>query len=131
MSEVYDLLKTSGYSDRAIEYYETHLHVGSMANPDAHAIFTGSCGDTMEFFLKISDVISDAKFQAIGCAGAFASGSALCEIIKGKLPMDCHMLDETDILNHLGSMPPQKTHCARLAIVTLHRAIEQYITKKQ
>jgi nitrogen fixation NifU-like protein len=130
MSDVHNLLKLSGYSDRAIEYYETHLNVGGLENPDAHAIFTGSCGDTMEIFLRIAQVITDAKFQAIGCAGAFASGSALCEIIKGKLPIDCDMLDETDILTHLGSMPPQKIHCARLAIVTLHRAIEQYITKK-
>lgn len=129
MSDVRGLLKTSGYSDRAIEYYETHLNVGSIENPDAHALFTGPCGDTMEIFLKITDVITDAKFQAIGCAGSFTSGSALCEIIKGKTPMECEMLDEADILDHLGSMPSQKVHCARLALVTLHRAIEQYLTE--
>jgi len=66
MSEIRNLLKTSGYSDRAIEYYENHVNVGSIENPDAHAIFTGPCGDTIEIFLKItSDIITDAKFQAI------------------------------------------------------------------
>lgn len=126
MSEIRILLKTSGYSDRAIEYYENHLNVGSIENPDAHSIFTGPCGDTMEIFLKISDVITDAKFQAIGCAGSFASGSALIKMIIGKTPEDCLMLDESDILDHLGEMPQQKIHCARLAVSTLIKAIEQY-----
>ena len=130
MSEIRTLLKTSGYSDRAIEYYENHLNVGSIENPDAHSIFTGPCGDTMEFFLKISDVITDAKFQAIGCAGSFASGSALTKMIYGKTLKDCIKLDESDILKHLGTMPEQKVHCARLAVLTLQKAIEQYEKKE-
>jgi nitrogen fixation NifU-like protein len=126
MSEVRKLLKTAGYSDRAIEYYENHLNVGSIESPDAHSMFTGPCGDTMEIFLKISNVITDAKFQAIGCAGSFASGSALCEMINGKTLMYCEKLDENDILNNLGAMPQQKVHCAQLAIFTLKKAIEGY-----
>lgn len=131
MSEVRALLKTSEYSDKVIEYYENHLNVGSIENPDAHFIFTGPCGDTMEIFLKItSDVITDAKFRAIGCAGSFASGSALAEMMKGKTLRDCEKLDENDILNHLGAMPPQKVHCAQLAVLTLQKAIEQYEKKE-
>jgi len=127
MSKVRDLLKMSGYSDRAIEYYENHLNLGSIENPDAQYIYTGPCGDTMEIFLKItSDVITDAKFQAIGCAGSFTSGSALTKMINGKTLKDCEKLDENDILNHLGAIPQQKVHCARLAILTLKKAIEQY-----
>jgi len=49
MSEVRNLLKTSGYSDRAIQYYENHVNVGNIENPDAHAIFTGPCGDTKNY----------------------------------------------------------------------------------
>lgn len=127
MSDVRNLLKVSGYSDVAIEYYLTHLNVGTLSQPDAHAVYTGPCGDTMEIFLKISVVVTDAKFQAIGCAGSFASGSALCEIIKGKTPAECVTLDEYKLLNHLGAMPEQKVHCARLAILTLQVAIKQYI----
>ncbi len=131
MSEVRNLLKTSGYSDRAIEYYENHLNVGIIENPDAHSIFTGPCGDTMEIFLKItSDIITEAKFQAIGCAGSFTSGSALTKMIIGKTLIDCEKLDENDVLNHLGKMPEQKVHCARLSVLTLKKAIEQYEQKK-
>ena len=131
MSEIRNLLKTSGYSDRAIEYYENHLNVGSIENSNAQSIYTGPCGDTMEIFLKItSNVITDAKFQAIGCAGSFTSGSALAEMICGKTLRYCEKLDEHDILNHLGAMPIQKVHCARLAILTLKKAIEQYKKKE-
>ena len=131
MSKVRDLLKVSGYSDRAIEYYENHLNFGSIENPDAQYIYTGPCGDTMEIFLKItSDVITDAKFQAIGCAGSFTSGSALTKMINGKTLKDCEKLDENDILNHLGAIPQQKVHCARLAILTLKKAIELYEKKE-
>jgi len=131
MSDVRDLLKISGYSDRAIEYYENHINVGSIENPDAHYIFTGPCGDTMEIFLKISSgIITDAKFLAIGCAGSFTSGSALTKMITGKFLKDCEKLDETDVLHHLGEMPEQKVHCARLAVLTLKKAIEQYEKKE-
>ncbi len=126
-----DLLKKSGYSDRAIEYYENHLNVGRIENPDVQYIFTGPCGDTMELFLKItSNVITEAKFQAIGCAGTFTSGSALTKMINGKTLKDCEKLDENDIQKHLSAIPQQKVHCARLAILTLKKAIEQYEKKE-
>jgi len=127
---IHDLLKMSGYSDRAIEYYENHLNVGKIENPDARCMFTGSCGDTMEIFLQItSGVITEAKFQAIGCAGSFSSGSALTKMIIGLTIKDSKSIDENDILNHLGEMPKEQVHCARLTVLTFIKAIEQYEKK--
>lgn len=127
MSEVIDLLKKSEYSDRAIEYYINKVNVGEIEDHSTHFTYTGPCGDTMAMFLKIeSGVIKDAKFQAIGCAGAFASGSALTEMIKGKTLEQAARIDETDIVNHLGAIPEQKIHCACLAKRTLGFAIEDY-----
>lgn len=84
----------------------------------------------MEVHLKIeSNVIKDAKFQAIGCAGAFASGSALMELIKERTLEQAEKVDEQDIINHLRSIPKQKIHCACLAKRTLQKAIEQYRKK--
>lgn len=131
MSTIRELLKTSGYSEKAIEYYVNLVNVGVIENPDAHCMFTGPCGDTMEIFLKItSDIITDAKFQAIGCAGSFTSGSALTKMIKGKTLIDCENLNENDVLDHLGAMPEQKVHCARLSVLTLKKAIEQFKKKE-
>jgi nitrogen fixation NifU-like protein len=125
MNTVCDILKTSGYSDRAIAYYENHVNVGKIENPDAHLAYTGSCGDTVEMFLKISDVITDAKFQAIGCIGTFIFGSALTKMIIGKKLKECENFDETNLLKHMGKVPEQKKHCAHLAVLTFKKTIEQ------
>ena len=126
-SSVRTLLEKSGYSERAIEYYEKMLNVGEIIDPDAHFTYTGPCGDTMEMFLRIeSYVIKDVKFRAIGCAGSYASASALTEMVKGKTVEEAEKLDENDILNHLGKIPAPKIHCACLAKRTLQGAIKQY-----
>jgi nitrogen fixation NifU-like protein len=132
MSGVRTLLEKSGYSERAIEYYENMLNVGEIKDSDAHFTYTGPCGDTMEMFLRIeSNIVTDAKFRAIGCAGSYASASALTEMIKGKTVEEAEKLDEQDILNHLGRIPAPKIHCACLAKMTLRKAIEQYKRTRQ
>jgi nitrogen fixation NifU-like protein len=98
MSEMQHLLKESGYSDKAIEYYQNKVNVGELSEPDAYAVYTGPCGDTMEIFLNVEDdVIKEAKFQAIGCAGAFSSGSALTEMIIGMTLEEAEKIDEEEM----------------------------------
>jgi len=127
MSEVRELLEKSGYSDKAIEYYVKKVNVGSIEDASVCESYTGPCGDTMEVYLKIqSNIIKDAKFQAIGCAGAFSSGSALMEIVKGQTLEEAEKISEEDVINFLGRIPKQKFHCACLAKRTLQKAIKKY-----
>ncbi|MFV9677406.1 MAG: iron-sulfur cluster assembly scaffold protein [Methanosarcinales archaeon] len=127
MSELQDLLKESGYSEKAIEYYLNKVNVGEISEPDAHAIYTGPCGDTMEIFLNVEDgVIKEAKYQAIGCAGAFSSGSALTEMIIGMTLEEAEKIDEDEIIEYLGGIPKQKVHCTCLSKRTLQKAIKNY-----
>ena len=122
-----DLLKESGYSEKAIEYYLNKVNVGELSEPDAHAIYTGPCGDTMEIFLNVEDgVIKEAKFQAIGCAGAFSSGSALTERIIGMTLEEAEKIEEDEIIDYLGGIPAQKVHCTCLSKRTLQKAIKNY-----
>jgi nitrogen fixation NifU-like protein len=127
MSEVRRLLEKSGYSSKAIEYFLKKVNVGLIENPSVQLAYTGPCGDSMEVYLKIeSDVIKDARFQAIGCAGAFSAGSALMEMVKGKTLEEAERITEEDIIDFLGGIPKQKIHCACLAKRTLRKAIEKY-----
>ncbi len=127
MSEVRKLLEKSGYSSKAIEYYLKKVNVGRIEKPSVHLAYTGPCGDSMEVYLKIeSDVIKDAKFQAIGCAGAFSAGSALMEMVKEKTLEETEKIAETDIISFLEGIPKQKIHCACLAKRTLQMAIKKY-----
>ena len=130
MSEVRELLVKSGYSNKAIEYYLKKVNVGLIEEPSVHVAYTGPCGDTMEVYLKIeSNVIQDAKFRAIGCAGSFSSGSALMEMVRGKTLAEAEKITEEDVINFLGGIPKQKIHCACLAKRTLQMAIEKYKAK--
>ena len=127
MSEVRRLLEKSGYSSKAIEYFLKKVNVGRIENPSVQLAYTGPCGDSMEVYLKIeSNIIKDAKFQAVGCAGAFSAGSALMEMVKEKTLEEAEKITEEDIIDFLGGIPKQKIHCACLAKRTLQKAIEKY-----
>ena len=122
-----NLLKKSGYSDKAIKYFMNKVNVGEMEKPSVSLAYTGPCGDTMQIQLKInSGRITEAKFQAIGCAGAYTSGSALTEMIKGKTLGQAEKISEEEIINHLGGIPVPKIHCVCLTKRTLEQAIERY-----
>lgn len=122
-----NLLKKSGYSDKAIEYFINKVNVGEIEKPNASFIYTGPCGDTMQIYLKINgDKITEAKFQVIGCAGSYTSGSALMEMIKGGTLDQAKKISEEEIINYLGGVPAPKIHCVCLAKRTLEQAIEQY-----
>lgn len=126
-SAVAELMEGSGYSTKAIEYYLNKENVGVIETPSVHSAFTGPCGDTLEVYLRIeSNIIKNARFQAIGCAGAFSSGSALMEMIKGKTLEEAKKIIEEDIIDFLGGLPKQKFHCTCLAKRALQMAIEKY-----
>jgi len=124
---VVELLRKAGYPERAIDYYVRKLNVGVIEGAEAVDSFTGLCGDSMRIYLKIEEgIIKDAKFQAIGCAGAFASGSALTEMVKKKTLKDAEKITEHDLIKDLEGLPGPKLHCARLAVDALRKSIESY-----
>ncbi len=128
--EIKKLLEKSGYSEKAINYYLEKVNVGTIEDADEKILYTGPCGDTMQFSLKIEGkIIKDIKFRAIGCAGAYCSGSALTVLVKGKTLEEAKSLTQEDIEKHLGNMPQQKTHCIFLSLKSLKRAIEDYEKK--
>lgn len=127
-----DLLKKTGYSDKAIDYIVRKVNVGKIEDADACLAYTGPCGDTMEISLKVgSGTIKDAKFRAIGCAASFASGSTLTEMIKGKTLDQAREIEVEEVLSYLGGIPAQKAHCANLAKETLRRTIDKYKENKK
>ncbi|MDH5437908.1 MAG: iron-sulfur cluster assembly scaffold protein [Candidatus Bathyarchaeota archaeon] len=125
-----ELLRKAGYSEKAIDYYIRKLNVGVIEGADAVDSYTGLCGDSMKVYLTVEkDVIKEAKFQAIGCAGAFASGSALTEMVKGKTLKEAKKITEQDVIKDLEELPGPKLHCARLAVDALRKSIGSYLGK--
>jgi len=123
-----ELLKKAGYPEKAIDYYIKKVNVGVIKGAEAVDSFTGLCGDSIRVYLKVEeDTIEDAKFQAIGCVGAFASGSPLTEIIKGRTLKQAGKLTEHDVIKHLQGLPASKIHCARFAVDALRKSIDSYL----
>ncbi len=128
--EIYRMLSESGYSDKAIRYYQTKENLGIIVDADQVTDVTGPCGDRMKISLKIEDdKINDAKMQVLGCPGAVASACALISLAKGKTLKEAGQIDLDGLYRELEKLPDQKVHCARLAIKTLQKALEQYTEK--
>jgi len=59
-----ELLKRSGYSEKAIAYFINKVNVGEIENPSASLAYTGPCGDTMQIQLKVnSGQITDEQYK--------------------------------------------------------------------
>ncbi len=127
MAYVESLLRQSGYSEKAIELYINKVNVGEIPESSICFAYTGHCGDTMEISLDVdADTIRDARFQAIGCAGAFASGSAVTEMVKQKTLKHAREIDQEQVLAYLEGLPEEKHDCALLAVRTLHKTLQAF-----
>ena len=89
--------------------------------------YTGPCGDTMQFFLKINDdIIEKANFIADGCGASIATASQTTLLIEGKTLNFVEKLKPDDIDKALRGLPEDHKHCAELAVRTLKLAIKKY-----
>ncbi len=128
--DVYRMLSDSGYSDKAIEYFQARENIGVLEDAEQITDLTGPCGDTMKISLNIKDGrIDDAKIQVLGCPGAVASGCAVVKLAKGKSLEEAGKIDMEVLYKDLEKLPDKKIHCARLALKTLQKALEEYEQK--
>lgn len=130
LSDLREMLLSSGYAERAIDYFLTKPNQGPLEGADQISELTGPCGDTMKCYLKVDQgIIRDARFQVLGCPGAISAAMALADLVKGKdLPLALEVKDG-DVFRELVQIPDQKQHCIRLAVKTLEKAIREYEEK--
>jgi len=120
------------YSETVIDHAMNPRNVGDMGNADGLARVTGSCGDTMEIWLKVrDDSVADATFWTDGCGASIASGSMVTELVKEKSIPQAQKVTQQDVLNALGGLPEESIHCALLAANTLKEAIKDYLALKR
>jgi nitrogen fixation NifU-like protein len=116
------------YSETAIDHSMNPRNLGDMEDADGFARVTGSCGDTMEIWLKVKNgTIADATFMTGGCGTSIASGSMVTELAKGRSVGEAQRISPQDVLGALGGLPEESEHCALLAADTLKEAIRDYL----
>ena len=120
------------YNDKVLEAFKNPNNVGEVENYDGLGkVGNASCGDIMQITLKIDDgVITDAKFKTFGCAAAIATSSTATEMVKGMTIEQALKLTNSQVVEELEGLPPQKIHCSVLAEEAIKAAIEDYENKK-
>ena len=118
------------YGDVAFERWLHPLYMGRLENPDGYGRIYGSCGDTMEIFLKFeNDRINAASFQTDGCGSSSVCGSFAAEMALGRTPDEILDITGDAIIGKLGGIPKEDEHCAYLAAETLQEAMNDYMIK--
>jgi nitrogen fixation NifU-like protein len=117
------------YSAQVVEHAYNPRNLGRIERPDTYAIMHGWCGDTMEIYLQLDkkrtneEIITQAGFVTDGCGPSIASGSMLMTMVQGISLEEAGLIEPEDLLDALGGLPEETTHCAYLAVDTLRKSI--------
>jgi len=110
-----------------LDHAQNPRNVGSIPEADGFAQVEGPCLDTMAIWLRIRDGrILQATFWTDGCGPTIAAGSMVTELAQGKSLPEARRLTAEDVLAALGDLPEEHRHRARLAVNTLHAALDDY-----
>ena len=122
------------YNEKVLSIFRNPDKAGKIVKADAVGeVGSAACGDIMKVYLKIdpkTEKILDAKFQTFGCAAAIASTNTACHMLIGKTLEEALKIKNTDVIDALGELPPQKIHCSVLAEEAIADAVSDY-RKKQ
>jgi nitrogen fixation NifU-like protein len=104
-------------SDRLMEHFESPYHCGRLIGATHVAsVRNPACGDEISIEVKFSgSAVSEAWFQARGCAVCRAAASVLCEMIEGGETQTLLGLSGQQYLAQLGfTLTPRRQLCALL-----------------
>lgn len=124
------------YSKAIIERFLHPKNVGKIKDADGVGDTQNlRCGDIMKIYIKVGEkegkeIITDAKFETMGCGHAVAISDMMCDLVKGKTFAEAMKVGYEDIADEIGPVPPVKVHCAKLAQAAIKAAIENYKNKK-
>ncbi|UCG78798.1 MAG: Fe-S cluster assembly scaffold protein NifU [Nitrospirota bacterium] len=121
------------YSKKLMDHFENPRNVGEMKDADGVGEEGNpTCGDAMKLYIKVEDdKITDAKFQTFGCGAAIAVSSMVTEMAKDKTLDEAMAITKESVAEALDGLPPQKMHCSNLGADALHKAIEDYRSRKE
>ncbi|MBW1909388.1 MAG: iron-sulfur cluster assembly scaffold protein [Deltaproteobacteria bacterium] len=122
----------AAYGDVAFQRWLKPLYMGAMDNPDGHGRITGSCGDTVQIFLKFeNDKVKKASFETDGCMSSTVCGSFAAELSLGKSPDEILDITGEAVLKKVGGLPEEDKHCAFLSVEVLQEALNDYMIKQK
>ena len=132
---LYEYMK---YSKKVIEHFTRPHNQGKISRPDGVGMVGNpTCGDLMKIYIKVKkdkkngEVITDIKFETLGCASAIATSSMITDLAKGRTIDEAEKISRDDVAEALEGLPPIKMHCSNLASDALKVAIDDYRKKNK
>ncbi|HOX06631.1 MAG TPA: Fe-S cluster assembly scaffold protein NifU [Planctomycetota bacterium] len=121
------------YTDKVMDHFRKPRNVGEVENADGVGeVGNPTCGDMMKITIKVEGGrIADIKFKTLGCGAAIATSSITTELAMGKTLDEALAITRDQVAKELGGLPANKMHCSNLAADGLHKAIEDYRSKKK
>lgn len=99
-------------------------HLRPMEAPDAQAVITGVCGETMGMYLRLnSKTIQEATFMTDGCTPAVAYANLVTTMVQGMSLDQAKRIKPKDLIVEMRRLLKEHDHCAKLAVLTLQQAI--------
>ncbi len=127
------------YSEIVIDHFMHPRNLEAMERADCFTVMSGICGDTIGIFVKLENgtaeyassdetrhknrKIERCTFVTDGCGPTIACGSAITCIVQGLTLQDAMKLTSGELIEYLGGLPVENTHCADLAVNTLKGAL--------
>lgn len=119
------------YGQAAYDRWKAPRCMEAMADPDGHGRVTGSCGDTMQIYLKFKDGrVGKASFTTDGCGPSAICGSFAAEAARDRTPEALADITGETILEMAGGLPADDRHCAFLAAAALQAALDDYMGRQ-
>lgn len=126
------------YNKKVLQHFKSPHNFGKIKNPDGIGrVGNIICGDVMWLYIKIGnnkegeEIIRDIKFETYGCVAALASSSIITDLAKGKTIKQALKINQKQMTDSLGGLPPVKIHCSILAADALLEAIYDYLIKNK
>jgi len=125
------------YSDKVMNHFKQPHNIGKIKDADGIGkIGNPTCGDIMYCYIKVGknekgeEILEDIKVKTFGCVAAIATSSMITDLANGKTLKEAKEITRDNVKEALDGLPPAKVHCSNLSADALHKAIEDYETKK-
>lgn len=117
------------YREDVMDHYEHPRNQGELSGDDviAEKESNASCGDMVQFYLKIKDgVITEVKWKGIGCAITTAASSKFSEYLQGKKLDDIKAMSEEEMMRDgVGfEVNPGRMKCLMLPVKLVKKLLQ-------
>jgi len=115
------------WNRHSVQYLEMAFdpgHTEMIHDPDGYGKRTGECGDTVEFFIKVTHgVLESVSFISHGCLNTTACCNTVVFFAQGKTIDQAWEITPEQVVKYLQTLPQDHEHCAQLAVGGLYLAL--------